>query len=87
MSERYSRQQDIVPRERILDCKATVIGVGAIGRHVNVVFTCRGDQVGRNITMLDIVATASVSMTAQASLTGGLGANPDALGNCLQVNA
>jgi hypothetical protein len=32
--ERYSRQKDIVPAERIADCKATVIGVGAIGRQV-----------------------------------------------------
>ena len=32
--ERYSRQQDIVPPERIARCKATVIGVGAIGRQV-----------------------------------------------------
>jgi sulfur carrier protein ThiS adenylyltransferase len=32
--ERYSRQRDIVPAERIAECKATVIGVGAIGRHV-----------------------------------------------------
>jgi sulfur carrier protein ThiS adenylyltransferase len=34
MDNRFSRQADIVPRERILDCKATVIGVGAIGRQV-----------------------------------------------------
>ena len=32
--ERYSRQKDIVPAERIDACKATVIGVGAIGRQV-----------------------------------------------------
>ncbi len=32
--ERYSRQRDIVPAERIAGCKATVIGVGAIGRQV-----------------------------------------------------
>jgi tRNA A37 threonylcarbamoyladenosine dehydratase len=32
MDERFSRQADIVPRERILECKVTVIGVGAIGR-------------------------------------------------------
>jgi len=32
--ERYSRQRDIVPPERIESCKATVIGVGAIGRQV-----------------------------------------------------
>jgi len=32
--ERYSRQKDIVPPDRIAGCKATVIGVGAIGRQV-----------------------------------------------------
>jgi len=31
---RYSRQKDIVPPEGIAECKATVIGVGAIGRQV-----------------------------------------------------
>jgi len=34
MRERYSRQKDIVPADRIAACKATVIGVGAIGRQV-----------------------------------------------------
>jgi len=34
IKERYSRQQDIVPAERLAQCKATVIGVGAIGRQV-----------------------------------------------------
>jgi sulfur carrier protein ThiS adenylyltransferase len=34
MQERYSRQKDIVPADRIATCKATVIGVGAIGRQV-----------------------------------------------------
>ena len=33
-NERYSRQKDIVPPERIAACQATVIGVGAIGRQV-----------------------------------------------------
>ena len=32
--ERYSRQRDIVPPERIAACKTTVIGIGAIGRQV-----------------------------------------------------
>lgn len=32
--ERYSRQRDIVPRERLLTCKTTVVGVGAVGRQV-----------------------------------------------------
>lgn len=33
-NERYSRQQDIVPAEQLNGCKATIIGVGAIGRQV-----------------------------------------------------
>ena len=32
--ERYSRQKDIVPPERIAASRATVIGIGAIGRQV-----------------------------------------------------
>lgn len=32
--ERYSQQRDIVPPDRLAQCKATVIGVGAIGRQV-----------------------------------------------------
>jgi sulfur carrier protein ThiS adenylyltransferase len=32
--ERFSRQQDLVPMERLSTCKATVVGVGAIGRQV-----------------------------------------------------
>jgi len=41
-NERYSRQRDIVPPERIAACKATVIGVGAIGRQVALQLTAMG---------------------------------------------
>ncbi len=41
-NERYSRQRDIVPAERIVDCGATVIGVGAIGRQVALQLTAMG---------------------------------------------
>lgn len=41
-NERYSRQKDIVPAERIAECKATVIGVGAIGRQVALQLTAIG---------------------------------------------
>ena len=34
LSDRYSRQKDIVPPDRLAVCRATVIGVGAIGRQV-----------------------------------------------------
>jgi sulfur carrier protein ThiS adenylyltransferase len=40
--ERYSRQKDIVPTERVAACKATVIGVGAIGRQVALQLTAMG---------------------------------------------
>jgi hypothetical protein len=40
--ECYSRQKDIVPPERIAGCKATVIGVGAIGRQVALQLTALG---------------------------------------------
>ena len=41
-NERYSRQRDIIPAERIAECKATVIGVGAIGRQVALQLTAMG---------------------------------------------
>jgi len=41
-NERYSRQADIVPRQRILDYKATVIGAGAVGRQVAIQLTAIG---------------------------------------------
>ena len=40
--ERYSRQKDIVPPDRLAQCKATVIGVGAIGRQVALQLTAMG---------------------------------------------
>jgi sulfur carrier protein ThiS adenylyltransferase len=33
-SDRYSRQRDIIPLEKLAACRVTVIGVGAIGRQV-----------------------------------------------------
>ena len=41
-TERYSRQKDIIPAQRIAECKATVIGVGAIGRQVALQLTAIG---------------------------------------------
>jgi sulfur carrier protein ThiS adenylyltransferase len=41
-NERYIRQQDIVPAERLATCQATVIGVGAIGRQVSLQLAAMG---------------------------------------------
>ena len=40
--ERYMRQKDIVPVERLANCKATVIGIGAIGRQIALQLTAMG---------------------------------------------
>lgn len=40
--QRYSRQKDIVPPERLEACAATVIGVGAVGRQVALQLTAMG---------------------------------------------
>ncbi|MFW6061175.1 MAG: HesA/MoeB/ThiF family protein [Planctomycetota bacterium] len=40
--ERYSRQRDLVPAERLAACDATVIGVGAVGRQVALQLTAMG---------------------------------------------
>ena len=61
INQRYSRQQDIIPRERILECKATVIGVGAIGRQVALQLTAIG------IPRLQLIDHDSVEISNLAS--------------------
>ena len=41
-AERYSRQRDLVPAERLAQCRITVVGVGAIGRQVALQLTAIG---------------------------------------------
>lgn len=62
MNERYSRQTDIVPRDRILDCKATVIGVGAIGRQVAIQLTAIGVQ---HLTLVDFDTVEESNLASQ----------------------
>ena len=69
-NERYSRQRDIVPPERIADCKATVIGVGAIGRQVALQLSAMG------ISWLQIIDHDKVewsNLASQGYLEGDMG--------------
>ena len=69
-NERYSRQRDIVPPERIADCKATVIGVGAIGRQVALQLSAMG------IPWLQIIDHDKVewsNLSSQGYLEGDMG--------------
>jgi sulfur carrier protein ThiS adenylyltransferase len=42
--DRYSRQRDLVPEEKLAECDVTVIGVGAIGRQVALQLTAMGTR-------------------------------------------
>jgi hypothetical protein len=69
--ERYSRQRDIVPPERIAGCKATVIGVGAIGRQVALQLAAMGVP-WLQLIDFDIVETSNLA--SQGYLEEDLGA-------------
>ena len=68
-SERYSRQEDIVPRQRILDCRATLIGVGAIGRQVAIQLTAIGVP---HIQLVDFDVVEESNIASQGYLQDDL---------------
>lgn len=65
MNDRFSRQADIVPRDRILDCTATVIGVGAIGRQVTIQLTAIGVP---HLQLVDFDHVETSNLTTQGFL-------------------
>ena len=70
IKERYSRQQDIVPADRLAQCKATVIGVGAIGRQVALQLAAMG------ISWLELVDFDNIeesNLASQGYLENDLG--------------
>jgi sulfur carrier protein ThiS adenylyltransferase len=86
IEERYSRQKDIVPPERIADCKATVIGVGAIGRQVALQLTAMGIPW---LQLIDYDVVEESNLASQGYLENDLGrlkveATRDL---CLQINS
>jgi len=69
-NERYSRQHDIVPPERIADCKATVIGVGAIGRQVALQLAAMGIPW---LQLIDYDRVEWSNLASQGYLEGDMG--------------
>jgi sulfur carrier protein ThiS adenylyltransferase len=69
-NERYSRQKDIVPADRFAGCKATVIGVGAIGRQVALQLTAMGIP-WLQLTDFDTVEISN--LTSQGYMENDLG--------------
>ena len=71
--DRFERQSQIVPRERLADLRVTVIGVGAIGRQVAVQLAKQGFDIDRRrieiaeeIKMLGVYS-ATVKLTSDIS--------------------
>ena len=84
--ERYSRQRDIVPPERIADCNVTIIGVGAIGRQVALQLSAMGIPW---LQMIDHDKVEWSNLASQGYLEGDMG-KPKVnatLEHCLKINA
>lgn len=65
IKERYSRQHDLIPPERLEEVKATVIGVGAIGRQVAMQLAAIGVQ---HLQLIDFDSVEEANLAAQGFL-------------------
>jgi len=70
ISERDLRQRDIVPPERLAACRATVLGVGAIGRQVALQLAAMGVPW---LQLIDPDIVEPVNLTCQGFLQDDLG--------------
>lgn len=68
--ERFSRQQDLVPAERLSQLVCTVIGVGAIGRQVALQLAAIGAP---RIQLVDFDIVDLSNVTTQGYLAGDIG--------------
>jgi sulfur carrier protein ThiS adenylyltransferase len=84
--ERYSRQKDIVPADRVAVCRATVIGVGAIGRQVALQLTAIGVP---SLQLVDPDRVEISNLASQGYLEDDLGRlKVEATGaSCRRINA
>ena len=84
--ERYSRQREIVPPARLADCKATVIGVGAIGRQVALQLAAMGVSW---LQLVDFDTVEESNIASQGYLEADLGKpKVQATGDmCLGINS
>ena len=70
MGERFERQADLVPQERLQDLSVTVIGVGAVGRQVALQLTAIGV---RQISLIDFDTVEATNITTQGYRAGDVG--------------
>jgi hypothetical protein len=70
MNDRFERQQDLVPMDRVARLTATVIGVGAIGRQVALQLAAIGTQ---RLQLVDFDRVERTNVTTQGYLAGDVG--------------
>ena len=85
IEERYSRQRDLVPPDRLAECKATVVGVGAIGRQVALQLAAMGISW---LQLVDFDVVESSNLASQGYLQDDLGNQKvhATAGLCQQIN-
>jgi hypothetical protein len=69
-NDRYARQQDLVPHDRLTEVRATVVGVGAIGRQVALQLAAIGV---RQLQIVDFDVVDLTNVTTQGYWTGDVG--------------
>lgn len=68
--DRYARQQDLVPQDRVARIRAAVIGVGAIGRQVALQLAAIGV---RQLTLVDFDCVDLTNITTQGYWVSDIG--------------
>jgi molybdopterin-synthase adenylyltransferase len=69
-NDRYVRQQDLVPQDRLMEVRATVVGVGAVGRQVALQLAAIGV---RQLQIVDFDVVDLTNVTTQGYGTGDVG--------------
>jgi len=70
MNDRFERQRDLVPRERLAGLTAAVIGVGAVGRQVALQLAAIGVP---RLQLIDFDRVEATNVTTQGYLEGDVG--------------
>jgi hypothetical protein len=70
MNDRFDRQHDLVPIDRLAQITPTVIGVGAIGRQVALQLAAIG---ARRVELVDFDRVEMTNVTTQGYLAGDVG--------------
>ncbi len=65
LSDRFERQQDLVPQEKLKDLTVTIVGIGAIGRQVAIQLAALG---ARTIQLVDFDCVEPTNVTSQGYL-------------------